>query len=257
VITGGFNLKIEASNMLRGRLCGLCGDFNGEKMGELKGPRGCVFTHPHRFGRSYMLPSESCNNKNEQVPEIESDDDDDNDDRSFSWEPETFYEEIISKEMARNPKMCMRDIYEPEEETENEIRSVVEESLFGHPKEMLTNIKTTVEVRKEIDEPSSEDYDSSAVEMRGARPCVRYITKVVTKEDKICFSVKPVPECNLSCKPTKHITKEIGYHCKPLGAESQRYMASARFGIVREMLGLSPHFSSHTSLPESCEMITV
>ncbi len=55
-----------------------------------------------------------------------------------------------------------------------------------------------------------EDISSSSLRSSAeSRPCTTYTTKVMQQGDEICFSVKPVPECSLECKPARLITKRV------------------------------------------------
>jgi len=253
VICNGVNVKVEASNMLRGRMCGLCGDFDGEKMGELKGPRGCIHVSPLTFGRSYAVPSEGCSGLSQLEPiefirALEQS-------RSLSSEYK-MYERSEESELrglaSRHIKeSCYRQIYEPEGEEYSvtairkailERPSRLEEEIFG-PMSALTG-------RSELRDADWESRSESS------RPCVRYVTKVVQKGDKTCFSVKPIPECNLNCKPSKTISKAMGFHCVVTGELADKHMASARFGIVEEYVGRAPHFQSELSIPDACEILS-
>ncbi|XP_066977226.1 hemolymph clottable protein-like isoform X2 [Macrobrachium rosenbergii] len=64
-ITGTF-LKItdEAvyflDSVFKNDVIGLCGDFNGDKTGEMRGPKGCLYTDPELFTASWKTPGEGC-----------------------------------------------------------------------------------------------------------------------------------------------------------------------------------------------------
>lgn len=57
ILSDGKHFQIQMSNMYRGRVCGLCGDMNGEKVAELKDPQGCVRSSVKDFAESYILGS--------------------------------------------------------------------------------------------------------------------------------------------------------------------------------------------------------
>ncbi|XP_068217107.1 hemolymph clottable protein-like [Palaemon carinicauda] len=65
-ITGTF-LKItdEAvyfmeDSMFKNDVIGLCGNFDGDKTGEMQGPKGCLYTDPELFVNSWKTPGEGC-----------------------------------------------------------------------------------------------------------------------------------------------------------------------------------------------------
>lgn len=254
VITDGYIVKVQASNTLRGRLCGLCGDFNGEKLADMKGPAGCVFNNPIAFGRSYALPSEGC----QQLPEIESIRYQQRQQQRRIERQTELYERIQDAELEpafrqqQLERVCEMELYQPLGEL---VENGLPISKWSRDVEHIFGPEVTNELLLQDSELQDEEaYGRFNPEEELSRPCVRYITKTINKPGKICFSVKPVPECNLSCRPTQLISKELGYHCMPIGDESQKYLAQARFGVVQELVGLSPHLTFATSHPESCEM---
>nr|XP_006824894.1 PREDICTED: vitellogenin-1-like isoform X2 [Saccoglossus kowalevskii] len=60
VKSDGKNIKVEVSQFFRSELCGLCGNFDGEKNREFEGPQKEIYEEPKQFGLSYQVPSEKC-----------------------------------------------------------------------------------------------------------------------------------------------------------------------------------------------------
>jgi hypothetical protein len=248
VISDGLNIRVEASNMLRGRLCGLCGDFNGEKMAELKGPRGCVHISPLTFGRSYAVQSQGCSS----LPKVQPSDLLRHLEKKEWRAYENAAEADLTALASRHIQSCNPEAYEPVGESispsswrRDMNREDEEEELFGE----LQAIKTLRKSRGQLSRWESRSESS--------RPCVRYITKVVQQGDKTCFSIKPVPECNLNCKPSKIVSKMMGFHCRPSSEVSESYLSTARFGIVEELLNQPSNMSFDLTIPDSCELLTV
>ncbi|CAG0917423.1 unnamed protein product [Notodromas monacha] len=241
VTSDGHNIRVQASAMLRGRMCGLCGDYNGEKDAELKGPRGCVHLSPISFGRSYAVHSEGCSS----LPQLKPVEYLKNWKHWKNSEYEQISEHDITALASRHMQSCNSEDYWPEGETFNPHReskwaSELMEDAFSSGKEWRR-------VRKVIDSAAGLGMDQSS-------PCVRHITKVIVRGDQTCFSVKPVPECNLSCRPNKVISKKIGFRCIMNSDVNEKLLAAARFSVLREFLDQQPHFINEIPFPHACEM---
>merc|ERR1712126_489389 len=67
----GQNVIVEPFRAYRGRMCGLCGDLNGERMADLKTPELCALntTKTKEFFSSWIVPEGSC--QPQQVPKKE------------------------------------------------------------------------------------------------------------------------------------------------------------------------------------------
>merc|ERR1711983_704450 len=61
VFFDGKRVKVEGSNLLKNKLCGLCGD-NNKKIGDVPSPRQCLLSKPKLEVASYRvsLPSKQC-----------------------------------------------------------------------------------------------------------------------------------------------------------------------------------------------------
>merc|ERR1712241_377601 len=71
VLFDGKRIKLEGSNLMKNKLCGLCGDNNNNKLGDVPSPRKCLLSSPKLELASYRvsLPSKSCSPLPSQVKE--------------------------------------------------------------------------------------------------------------------------------------------------------------------------------------------
>merc|ERR1712241_509835 len=71
VLFDGKRIKLEGSNLMKNKLCGLCGDNNNNKLGDVPSPRKCLLSSPELEVASYRvsLPSKSCSPLPSQVKE--------------------------------------------------------------------------------------------------------------------------------------------------------------------------------------------
>merc|ERR1712223_2003471 len=62
VLFDGKRVKVEGSNLLKNKLCGLCGDNNNKKIADVPSPRQCLLSKPKLEVASYRvsLPSKPC-----------------------------------------------------------------------------------------------------------------------------------------------------------------------------------------------------
>ncbi|KAK8760323.1 hypothetical protein V5799_028410 [Amblyomma americanum] len=60
VVYNGNMLLVQAARFYRGKLCGLCGDYNLDRYHELSGPDGHLYNSTLEFAKSYVVPSPDC-----------------------------------------------------------------------------------------------------------------------------------------------------------------------------------------------------
>lgn len=63
----GHAVIVQVSPFYRAKLCGLCGNYNGQKYDGYTTPEGCVLEDEKAYAYSYAIPSETCS-----VPAVEA-----------------------------------------------------------------------------------------------------------------------------------------------------------------------------------------
>lgn len=56
----GRGIFVQLAPFYRGKICGLCGDYNFNKFREFTGPDKCIHPNSTTFGNSYVIPSDNC-----------------------------------------------------------------------------------------------------------------------------------------------------------------------------------------------------
>lgn len=80
------------------------------------------------------------------------------------------------------------------------------------------------------------------------KQCNTYRTQIITKDDKICFTIRPVPTCSSGCKSVVTKLKEYQLYCLPKNDSS--------LGMKKRIeQGANPDLSQRT--PTDNEMISV
>merc|ERR1719192_3026318 len=61
VYCDGKSLEVQSyQHLLKNKACGLCGDLNDEKVGDVKSPGSCIMSSPALAAQTYMVPDQTC-----------------------------------------------------------------------------------------------------------------------------------------------------------------------------------------------------
>lgn len=60
ITTDGFGLSAGVERYYSGKVCGICGDNNGDASHEFRASNGRVFKNPEPFAKSYVLKDNEC-----------------------------------------------------------------------------------------------------------------------------------------------------------------------------------------------------
>lgn len=61
VYTDGKSVEVQTyQHLLRNKACGLCGDLNDERVGDVKSPGSCIMSSPSLAAQTYMIQDQTC-----------------------------------------------------------------------------------------------------------------------------------------------------------------------------------------------------
>jgi len=61
VYTDGQSVEVQTyQHLLRNKACGLCGDLNDEKVGDVKSPGSCIMSSPSLAAQTYRITDQTC-----------------------------------------------------------------------------------------------------------------------------------------------------------------------------------------------------
>ncbi|QQP55600.1 Vitellogenin 2 [Caligus rogercresseyi] len=58
--TNGERISLSPSMTMKGKLCGICGDMNGQTLGDISGPSRCIYSSPLAEVAAYRVSSPTC-----------------------------------------------------------------------------------------------------------------------------------------------------------------------------------------------------
>ncbi|KAF8781744.1 Vitellogenin like protein [Argiope bruennichi] len=170
----GEHVKIQVHPRYKGELCGLCSEFDGEIVRELRGPDRCLYSSIYDYGNSCALGN--C----------------------YKSKPE-------------HPHICDTPIYR------------------RMPSE-------------DIDEISRQEYE----------PKVKR-NKVLPKDDKLCFSTRPLPACESQDVIKVKESKEVEFHCLPKSDRLARKLVSeSKRRILGELETKEVDITVEVDYPKLC-----
>jgi len=162
VFYDGNAIYIRPSFFYRGKVCGLCGDYDGDEQDEFKGPEGCSYNDTEAFSYRYAVPDASC-----EVPKV---------------------------------------------------HNACDSHRSGHCA-ILRN----------------------------------HHIEVGTRNKQTCFTVAPVTRCADGCRPTRLISRSIGFHCLPSKDEFTRSLVRAsKVRVLNEIRRKSKDHFAEIEFSESC-----
>jgi hypothetical protein len=132
---------------------------------------------------------------------------------------------------------------------------------YQDPQQLISNLDSLVsgqcrrdDVRSSVSSSSSSRPSSSS--SSDCRP--KETTQVLERDNKICFSTRPVMRCPRGCIPSDNLqTKYTGYRCvEKSSSDARQYFDRSQNGeYIRNFDGQSPDFTHDTADHERCDRL--
>lgn len=95
---------------------------------------------------------------------------------------------------------------------------------------------------------NNDDDDS-----RESRRCMTHRTKVVMKDNQICFSLRPLPSCSSRCRSEETKSRDVQFHCVARSTASEKVAERVEKGANPDLTQKSVSYTKSYQLPISCK----
>jgi len=254
VLFDGKRVKMEGSNLLKNKLCGLCGDSNNKKVGDVPSPRQCLLSSPKLEVASYRvsLPSKQCR----PLPSH------------------------LRAELKRETERCVKLSSKPTRglpSVHSESHSSSGRGLSGCPNprpvfcfELWQPVcgadgrtyknRCFCEERceKEVACVGKCPCRTSSIRsesLSGSGECMEHRHELVDVVDKFCFSKIPLLECGPACPSVGRRDKRISFTCMSKSSRTAQHIADKvrRGEVVPELKNLPTTYSMVMYMPVECK----
>merc|ERR1712039_120987 len=237
VLFDGKRIKLEGSNLLKNKLCGLCGDSNNKMVGDVPSPRQCLLSSPklepfnHDTTGRYSSSSIGSSISGSEVSDLPQ------------WPP--------GMNNCSHPMWgynCPGVSYDP----------VCGVDSVSYTNECYARNMCHVAVACRGKCPCENTFSA----MTGSEDCMRH--RHMEQEDirhgreVLCFSKRPVPECAPKCHGENNRVKVVEFTCMPKADRKTQHIAEKvrRGDVVPELENLPTSYTFSHYLPGTCKRNT-
>ncbi|XP_017778650.1 PREDICTED: vitellogenin-like [Nicrophorus vespilloides] len=105
-----------------------------------------------------------------------------------------------------------------------------------------------------VSQPLSHKSNNHQSHSTNSNSCTKHQTRYVEREDdnEICFSVRSIPSCNISCRHNKMIGKSVEVHCVPRTNVSEMWRNQIQKGANPDFSQKAVHKSLKMEVPDNC-----
>jgi len=199
----GKDVRVEASYFWKGKLCGLCGNFDGDSQYEFEGPAGCTFDSAKDFAQSYIVPNGQCQPKPHNNRKIC---------RQNNDELKSIYPQLKSRSSSRqafasgeynSAESSSSQEYSSQERSSKRCTSYRNKVIYGKPNGYHAGSRSR----------SNERVTYGSNERDTQRSSEEQVDRYEWNQNQVCFSTRPVAHCKPGCEPAQREMRSVRYHC--------------------------------------------
>ncbi|KAK5984301.1 Lipid transport protein and Vitellinogen and von Willebrand factor domain containing protein [Trichostrongylus colubriformis] len=223
VMFDGIEANIKLSHLYKNMQCGICGHYDGEKWNDMRRADNEETTMVEDFHRSYIAKDDEC-----EIDETE----------------------LTMKRNLRLEEDLKRDNYNYREEKEFRDRHEREYGFKEDELEREFRDKENEREYRDVEEYNEEvDMDEEEVETR--KPRLR--TRVIERDNHVCFSTEPYLECPEHTTKDEVNEKEVEFIChRAHHPETRRLLRKARVEVIPRHLLDGDLWTTTIRVPKMC-----
>uniref|UniRef100_A0A8D8ZXV9 Vitellogenin-2 n=1 Tax=Cacopsylla melanoneura TaxID=428564 RepID=A0A8D8ZXV9_9HEMI len=263
----GSRVMVDANDRFRDAVRGLCGSFTGEKADDFITPRNCILREARDFVAAYSLSSNNKDNVNARLSNKEF----------CVPQKKVQFQQVINEKhtghYVQNKRFNLKGLWflNDNDNENNSNQSGNNENnrnknwRHGNNQHSNENNSNNSEHRNSNESNSNENKKRNNMKLNNDnsnqnRDQVPYqphtyntYTKVVEQGNQLCFSAKPLSECNEGFRAENTAEKQMDFVCMTDGQQARQWKEQARKGEhISAMQRKNPNKTLAVEVPTKC-----
>lgn len=126
------------------------------------------------------------------------------------------------------------------------------EVIGAHGKQTREELKNDRQQCIRIKEPTYVSI--SPDDKKENESCMKAITRYVRRNNEICFSLRPMPQCTNGCTVESTTRKEVAVHCLPVSVVTQMWQDQIDNGISPDFSRKPESRKESLEIPDKCSL---
>jgi hypothetical protein len=236
MVYDGQRILLHAYDKYRNAIHGLCGNYDGEPVNDMRTSYNCDAKKPEKLSAMYTLIEDgqqgfTAKNKYNETPCV----------RNLHHQSNV----ISDVEAGRSPSASNWGYHG---NTSDGRRPKVKGGKKSSQNSFEKNKNT-----HEMEHTNEYDPDQNPNEKRKNKTPLQYRTRVEEKQNETCFSIRPLPQCDQDSKPVGTKVKTYAFYCTEKNQESAQLLDRIQQGANPD-LSRKPVSKTETyTVPVACQ----